>query len=187
MNPYQDPPREGGQHDATFRWHSISAGLSISVVRVLHDTDVTDWSGTAAYRTGIDLLITLHCDSCCGVVNHHDCSCMPTPTLRLDFTGLKRAIWFEKALGIAHEHQRHAHGLAYRDWDFAEDDDAASCECQKPRNGKPPRWNSSPHSHSRGCRDCRRVFSQPGSTNEILCPDCKTSWTLRLTGEGLVF
>ena len=187
MNPYQDPPREGGQHDATFRWHSISADLSISVVRVLHDTNVSDWSGTAAYRTGIDLLITLHCDSCCGVVDHHDRHTAPDPTLRLDFKSTNRTAWFQKALDIAHEHQRHAHGLAYRDGDFTENDDDDSCQCQHSHNRKPPPWTPLPHPHSRGCRDCRRVFSQPGSTNEILCADCKESWTLGLIQDGFVF
>jgi len=187
MSPNQEAPKEARQHDATFRWHSISAGLSISVVRVLHDTDVTDWSGTAAYRTGIDLLITLHCDSCCGVVDHHDRHSAPDPTLRLDFTGIKRAIWFEEALDIAQEHQRHAHGLAYRDWEFRENSDADSCQCQHPDSRKPPPWTPLPQSHSRECRDCRRVFSQPGSTNEMLCPDCKEKWIFGLIEDGFVF
>ena len=184
MSPDRKPLRKEREHDATFLWHSVSAGSSIKVIRVLHGTDVTDWSGTAAYRKGIDLLLSLHCDSCCGVVNHHDCPTAPVPTLRLDFTGIKRASWFEEALGIAQEHQRHAHGLAYRDRDFTENNDATSCECQKPRNRKPPQWKPLLHPHSRKCRDCRRVFSQPGSTNEILCPDCKESWILRITGDG---
>ncbi len=187
MNPDRKPLRKEREHDATFLWHSVSAGSSIKVIRVLHGTDVTDWSGTAAYRKGIDLLLSLHCDSCCGVVNHHDCPTAPAPTLRLDFTGIKRASWFEEALGIAQEHQRHAHGLAYRDWDFTENADATSCECQKSRNRKPPQWTPLPHPHSRECRDCRRVFSQPGSTNEILCPDCKESWITRLAQDGFEF
>ena len=174
-------------HDATFHWHSVYADSSVEVIRVLHGTDVSDWSGTAAYRRGIDLLITLHCDSCCGVVDHHDLHSAPDPTLRLDFKSTNRATWFQKALDIAHEHERHAHGLRYRDWDFMENDNAFSCECQKPGNRKPPRWKPLPHPHSRECRDCSNVFSQPGSTNEILCPDCKESWIIRLAQDGFVF
>ena len=187
MTPYREPLQVEHQHDATFRWHSLSAGLSISVVRVLHGTDFSDWSGTAGYRTGIDLLITLHCDSCCGVVDHHDHHSAPDPTLRLDFKGPSRTTWFQKALDIAHEHQRTTHGLTYRDGDFTESNDADSCQCQHSHDRKPPPWKPLPHPHSRECRDCSRVFSQHGSTNEILCPNCQATWTFGLAQDGFVF
>lgn len=171
-------------HDITVPSHATGSGTSVRVRRALTGTDFTSWSGTAGYKHGLDLLIDLHCDDCCGRQDHEDCLNELLPTLRLSFTGDNKAFWFEHARAMTRAHQVAAHdselsGLL--------DDWAGSCPCHEVQARKPPRWEPLPHPHSRACQECSRFFEQPGCSNEVLCPECKMILVERLIDEGFVF
>jgi hypothetical protein len=73
----------------------VEDGISFRVRRVLHGTDFADWGGTAAYKCGLDLLIDLHCDACCGVKLHDGCATVLLPTLRVNFLGANKRYWID--------------------------------------------------------------------------------------------
>ena len=171
-------------HDVTVQNHATGSGASVRIRRALRGTDFTGWSGTAGYKQGLDLLMNLHCDDCCGTQDHENCSTELLPTLRLSFLGDNKAFWFEQARAMTRAHQMSAHEGEISD---LLDDLAGSCPCHEIQVRKPPHWEPLPHPHSRICQECSSFFEQPGCSNEVLCPECKMILVERLIDEGFVF
>lgn len=93
------------------RVHRIDDEMFARVIRVLRDTRNSDWGGTIAYRTGIDVLVTVHCVTCCcqGQVEPTACGSSIDKELRVRYDKADTEEWFRLACEQAAYHRARRH------------------------------------------------------------------------------
>ena len=87
------------------RQHRIRGGLTVEVTRVLKGTREASWSGTRAYQTGIDLLVSIHCAKCCcRWLRTVGCTGPVVPTFRVFYSSEDPDAWWSRATDLAATH-----------------------------------------------------------------------------------
>lgn len=84
--------------------HGMRSGLTAQVVRVLKGTGQRDWGGTIAYRTGIDLLVSIHCPACCCRWRRTTGCPDPIARWRVDYRRSDPDAWWRQVRGFEAEH-----------------------------------------------------------------------------------
>jgi hypothetical protein len=97
---------------------SVDDDITAQVTRVLRGTHTSDWGGTIAYKTGLDLLVTLHCRYCCEPPPRNRCWSGVVGELRVPYERADPDRWWRVVERKAAEHKdshRHVRGLSVRD------------------------------------------------------------------------
>jgi len=93
------PLRPTPEHSILTPWHDLGNGTRARVRRVLRGTRQREWSGTRAYQTGLDVLVSLHRpDVCCWRTREGECADPIVKPFRVRYEKQDPDAWWRMAL-----------------------------------------------------------------------------------------
>jgi len=97
-------------HSVMIRHHDLGDGVFAIVRRVLRGTDNSRWGGTQAYKTGIDIMVSIYCRECAiNVQDVDDLTGLVSPEFRVHYDKADKGAWYDAALVVAKRHSLQAH------------------------------------------------------------------------------
>ena len=98
-------------------FHQIDACTNVRVVRRVHGTN-SEISGTAAYKYGMDVVFTVHCELCRADIDDTGAiGGWGNPIRRVQYARADPGAWWREVLRVVKRHRAcaaHTHSLAMR-------------------------------------------------------------------------